>query len=144
MGWWIFLTAVSAAAAMFVPIREWKRLFLAGIGGLLIILPIDSTLAALGAFRFSFTGPTMLGLPLPYWLSYFPGGILIAHFRPAKRMQRLIYVISAAALYALIELIAIKAGLFHHLNWNILKAFILNILGFTTFMWYVEWYYYDR
>lgn len=116
MGWWIFFTAASAAAIIFVPIHKWKRLFIAGIIGMLIVLPIDSILAALGAFRFDFTGPTVARLPLPYWISYFPGGILVAHFRPAMRMQRLMYIISAAALYAFIELITIKAGLFHHLE----------------------------
>lgn len=141
MGWWIFFLIVFTTTLLLVPKDSWKRLFFAGIAGLFIVLPIDSTLVTLGAFKFNFNELNVLGLPLPYWISYIPGGILFAHFHPTKWLQRLLYIIFSAASYALIEFITMQSGLFQHLNWNILNSFILNILGFTTLTWFIEWYF---
>lgn len=139
MGWWIYLIITITIALLLVPVNKWRRLSIIGFIGMLTILPIDHALISLGAFKFNFTGLSVLGLPLPYWIGYFPGGILFAYFRPTIRIKRLLYILFSAAAFAFVELITIKLGLFIHLNWSIFNAFILNIYGFTTVTWFIEW-----
>lgn len=122
-----------------VPIKEWKRLWVAGIIGLITILPIDSTLTSLGAFEYVFSGFRVFGLPWLYWLSYFFGGLLFAYYRPFEKWNRLFYVLGFAFLLWLIEVITVLTGIFQHLQWNLLRSFVLDIFGFVFILWVFEW-----
>ncbi len=139
MGWWIFFSISCLTAALIVPFKKWINLFAIGLISMVIILFVDGSLVHLGAFQFNFKGLKIYGLPLPYWLSYIPGGILFGYIRPAARLPRLFFILAIALFYALVELITIKLGLFQHLNWSILKASILNIGCFTVLLWFTEW-----
>lgn len=134
------MSVVWLTMLVLVPAKQWKRLWIAGIIGMLIVLPIDSTLISFGAFQFNFSGLKVLGLPVPYWISYIPGGILFAYFRPVDHWWRLFYILLGAFIFMVIEFIMIRFGFFQHLNnWNLFKAFVLNIGGFTILLWFAEW-----
>ncbi|MDQ2085568.1 hypothetical protein RBH29_03860 [Herbivorax sp. ANBcel31] len=124
-----------------MPKNKWGKLFVLGLVGMVIILAIDSALIALGAIKFNFAGLNALGLPLPYWISYIPGGILFAHFYPTVWIQKFLYILFAAVSFVFVEFITIQIGLFQHLNWNIFNAIILNIGGFTIYSWFTEFYF---
>ena len=130
---------VWGVALLFIPLRLWRRLWPAGIMGMVIILLIDGILVSLNAFQFIYNGPKSYGLPVPYVVSYFAGGVLFAWYRPDGRWLRLAYVLAAALLLWVLEFIMLRLGLFDHISWNLAKAYILNICGFIIFFWMVEW-----
>jgi hypothetical protein len=140
MGWLVFDLSIWFIALLLVPLRNWKRSYVIGLAGMLIVLAIDSKLIVLGAFRYYHNGTFIYGLPLPYWLAYFPGGIFFDYFRPKSNLWRILYIFIFSALYLVIELIMKKLGYFIHLNWTVLNSYILNLFGFTVSMWIAEWW----
>ncbi|GBF33506.1 hypothetical protein DCCM_2608 [Desulfocucumis palustris] len=139
MGWLIYGILAWLTALIIIPLREWKKLWPAGIIAMSILYAIDSTLAGLGAFQFTHSDVKVSGLPVPYWLSYFPGGIVFVYYCPPIRWWKLIYILSAAAILLALELIMLRLGYFHHLNWNPFKSYILNAGGFIATLWLTQW-----
>ena len=139
MGWIIFMISVWVSALLIVPLRSWRKSWPVGIFGLACIYVLDNTLAGLGAFKFWHGGIYLSGLPLFYWVSYFPGGILFDYLRPHKHGSRLVYMLIIAAAYLIIELVMVYVGYFQYVNWNIYRAYLLNLVGFTVSMWFAEW-----
>lgn len=138
-GWFIFMVVIWSAAFLLVPIRQWKKLWSAGIFGLLISLASDTSLSSIGAFGFRHSPLNILGLPVPYWISYFAGGVIFAYFRPIGRWARMAYVFALALILWILEVIMIRLGYFVHLNWSLGKAYILNIGGFLSTFWFTDW-----
>jgi hypothetical protein len=128
-----------SAALILVPFKHWKKSWPAGIIGMLVVFFLDDTLVYLGAFKFWDGGIYLFGLSLYYWLSYFPGGIIFDYLRPHKHIWRLAYILTFAAVYLMIELVMVYVGYFQYIKWNAFMSFMLNIVGFTLMMWYVEW-----
>lgn len=139
MGWLIFDVIAWLTALKLVPSGQWKRLWPIGIIGMLANYAIDSTLVGLGAFDFNFKMGNISGLPAPYWLSYFPGGILFGYYCPEEKRLRFLYVLVAALVLLAAELIMIWFGYFYHINWNIIKSYLLNVFGFTALLWLSQW-----
>ena len=139
MGWILFMIFLWSAALILVPLKHWKKSWPVGIFGMASIYAIDSTLVYLGAFRFWHGGAYLSGLPLYYWVSYFPGGIIFDYFRPRRHIWRLLYILITAAIYLMIELIMIYFGYFQYVNWNAFMSYQLNVVGFTVSMWFAEW-----
>ncbi|MFZ5645327.1 MAG: hypothetical protein ACOY46_17280 [Bacillota bacterium] len=106
---------------------------------MILIYAIDSTFVDQGAFRFFIETESISGLPLLYWLAYFPGGILFGYYIPREKWWRLFYILLAAFVLLILELLAVYFGYFYYLNWNPFKSYILNIVGFTTMLWFAEW-----
>jgi hypothetical protein len=128
-----------STAVILVPLKHWKKSWPVGIFGMTVIYVIDGTLISLGAFRFRDGVDFLSGLPLYYWLGYFPGGILFDNLRPKEHFKKLIYIISFAAAYLFVEIVTIYLGYFRHLNWNAYNSLLLNVVGFTVTMWFAEW-----
>ncbi len=139
MGWLVFGIIAWLTALILVPLRQWKRLWPAGIIAMSVLYAIDSTLVGLGAFQFTNSNVWVSGLPAPYWLGYFPGGVLFAYYCPQIRWWELIYILFMAAILLVMELIMLGLGYFHHLNWNPVKSYILNVGGFTVTLWLIQW-----
>jgi len=104
-----------------------------------VLYTIDSTLVDLGAFAFSPGGGLISGIPIPYWAGSFAGGILFGYFIPGQPQWKPVYILAAAFLFLAAELIMVRLGTFHHINWNPFKSFLLNVFGFTITLWWAEW-----
>lgn len=139
MEWLIFMVISWALPLFLVPFIYWKAAWHIGFIGMLIIFVIDSTLISLGAFEFTYNGSTISGLPIPYWISYFPGAILFAYYKPNSHWKRLAYILITSFIFLLIELIMVRLGSFKHINWDAPKAYVLNLGGFTVLLWISEW-----
>ena len=139
MGWFIFMILAWSAALLLVPIRHWKRHWPVGIFGMASIYAIDSTLIYLHAFSFYYRGISVSGLPLHFWLSYLPGGIIFDYFIPPDNIRKPLYIMVAAALLLAIEIAMIYTGYFQHINWNAYRSHLLNVGGFIIIMWFAEW-----
>ncbi len=139
MGWFVFMVVVWVLGLVLVPVRLWKKLWLAGMMGMLVVLAIDSTLIKLGAFKSIHSGISVLGLPIPYWAGYFPGGMLFAYYRPVGRWHVLGYIAGTAFVLWLMEAIMIRLGFFQHINWDLFKAYILNVGGFIILFSLFDW-----
>lgn len=83
---------------------------------MIAIYGIDSTLAALGGFDFVSGNITISGLPLPYWIVSFPGGLLFGHFCPGERRLRLLYVFVVAVILLAIDLVMVWAGFLYYIK----------------------------
>lgn len=110
-GWLIYMIVAFVTTLLAVPVRYWQKLWGAGITGMIVILLIDHTLSSLQAFQFVHQGIRVFSLPIPYWLSYFPGGIIFAHYRPFGRWNQLLYIIGFAVFLWLLEYITGKVWL---------------------------------
>lgn len=138
-GWLIYMIIAFIVAVLAVPLKYWRGLINAGITGMAGALLIDGTLLSLQAFQFVHTGLRIFGLPVPYWISYFFGGIIFAHHRPFGKWSRFIYVLGFAVFLWLLEYIMILLGFFQHLRWTLFKSMVLNILAFTLVLAIIEW-----
>ncbi len=140
MAWLIYMIIVWTVALIFVPLKHWKKSWPVGITAMVIVFILDNTLEHLNAFKFWYGGIYLSGLPLYYWLCYFPGGIIFDYLRPYKHIWRLTYILIVAFVYLLIELVMIYSGYFQYIKWNAAMSYLLNIVGFTISMWYAEWF----
>jgi surface polysaccharide O-acyltransferase-like enzyme len=123
----------------FVPLKHWKKSWAVGIVAMVVVFSLDNTMEHLGAFKFWYGGIYVYGLPLFYWLCYFPGGIMFDYLRPHKHIWRLAYILIIAAVYLMIELVMVYSGYFQYVRWNAFMSYLLNVVGFTITMWYAEW-----
>lgn len=139
MGWIVFCIIAYLLALIIVPIKQLKRLWPAGIIALVVIYGIDSTLIGLGAFSYSFASSLLSGLPILYWISAFPGGILLAYLYPSKKPWRLLYILLAAAVYLGMELVMYLLGYFQYGLWNPVMSYFLNVGGFMAVLWLAHW-----
>lgn len=138
MGWFVFGAAAWLAGLLLVPARCWKKLWPLGIAGMVLVFFVDSTLLELGAFDFSPGTPKISGIPIPYWIAYFPGGVLFGYYCPGVKWQRGLYVLMASLVLLAMELVMVRLGYFYHLDWSVAKAYVLNAGGFTVMAWLAE------
>jgi hypothetical protein len=136
--WILFFAAAAITAAVLVPVKHWKGLLPAGITGLAAVYIIDSIFVWLGAFGYSADLLLPPGLPLFYWLSSFFGGIILFYHCPEVRNKRTVYILIAAGIFLIIELIMNLLGYFHYAKWNPAYSYILNIMGFAATLWVSE------
>lgn len=139
MEWLVFGGVAWLTGLLLVPIKYWKKLWPLGMAGMMVIFPIDTTLIDLGAIDFSSGAEKIFSLPISYWLSYIPGGILFGYYCPIGRWQKFIYILIVAFVFLIIELIMVWLGYFYHLNWNPVKSYLLNVGGFTIMLSLAEW-----
>lgn len=139
MAWIIFFIVSLLITSFLVPVKILKKIWPAGILGLIVILFIDNALSSLNAFKFHHLWISVLGLPLFYWLSYFTGGIFLAYYRPTNKRWSLVYVLVFSIVYLTPELFFVYLGYFSYINWNPFKSFFLNMGGFIIFFWLTEW-----
>ncbi len=139
MGWLIFMIVVWTVALAFVPLKHWKKTWPIGIVAMAVVYLLDSAMIYLGAFKFWHGSIYLSGLPLLYWLSYFPGGIIFDYLRPNKHIWRLVYILVIPAVYLMIELVMVYSGYFQYINWSAFMSYLLNVVGFTLMMWFAEW-----
>ncbi|HBV95998.1 MAG: hypothetical protein JL50_05120 [Peptococcaceae bacterium BICA1-7] len=139
MEWLAFGGIAWLTGLLLVPLKNWKKLWPLGIAGMIIVFTIDSTLVSLGAFKFSSSTPEISGIPVPYWLSYIPGGIIFGYYCPNERWLKLVYIAISAFALLVMELIMLWLGYFNYINWNPAKSFMLNAGGFTIMLWLAEW-----
>jgi len=136
---WVMLFLVAwLFVLVLVPVREWKRLWPAGIIGLVVVYVIDSTFVGLGAFSFTKIYPGLSGLPIFYILSIVAGSILSAHFYPDKDWKQMLFVMLMALGLLLIEVAMIRLNYFHHLSWSLARSYALNIGGFIVVLWLAQ------
>lgn len=134
MAWIILCAAAWLAALLLIPKDSFRRLWPAGIISMLVLYFIDTTLIRLGAFSYN-GSPFFSDIPVFYWTSSFPGGLLLAYFYPAVKRLRLPYVAGAAAVFLVLELIMKRLGYINYLNWNTLYSFFLDVGGFIIVLW---------
>ena len=141
LGWVIFFIIAWLTALILVPIEEWYSLWPSGLIGMSIIYIIDTALITLGAFKYSFGNKVLGDIPVFYWLSSFPGGVLLVYYYTViDRWLHFPYILLASAIFLAMEYIMIKLGYFHHLKWKISKSFVLNIIGFSVVISLVQWF----
>jgi len=137
---WIIFAGVAFLVTMqMVPLKRWKILWPLGLVAMLLIYFIDNTLIGLKAFAYSSVSPVISGIPIPYLISGFPGGILLGYFCPRELWPRSLYILLAAFVFLVLELIMFWLGHFYYINWSPVKSFFLNVGGFTVFIWVTDW-----
>lgn len=134
MVWIIFFMISCLAALVFVPLSSWKKLWPSGILTILLIYMIDNTFIHLGAFSYTAQYSAPPGIPIFYILSGIFGGIILAHFNPAEKKWRLLYVLLTSAVFLAMELIMHWMGYFHYNNWNPVNSYFLDIIGINTML----------
>lgn len=128
MEWVIFGGVAWVLTMLLVPLKRRKILWPLGLIGMLLIYIIDSTLIGLRAFSYSDGMAKISGLPFFYWLSSFPGGILLGYYCPSEPWPRAIYILLAALFFLALELIMFLLGYFFYINWTPVNSYILNIV----------------
>jgi len=134
-----FCITAWVVSIIFIPWKQWKHLYHAGIITMILIFLIDTTLISLGAFSYSDSIFILHGLPVFYWVSAFPGGALLARFYPKRVLWRFPYVLLTALLFVVMEVIMYLLGYFYYHNWNVINSFFLDIIGFTVTLWLTQW-----
>lgn len=135
MAWVFFCITAYLTAFVLVPLKEWKRLWPAGIMGLIVLYLIDGTFIRLGAFSYSPGYAAVCGIPVFYMLSGFAGGIVLAYHYPDRKRPRLFYVFIAAAVFLFMELVMHWLGYFHYIEWEPLDSYLLDVMGFSALLW---------
>lgn len=129
------LTIIFLAVLFTIPSAQIPRLWPVGVISMIVLYAIDSTLIGLGAFSYSFGNPGLAGIPLIYWLSSFPGGLLLVYLYPEKPKQQLPYIMLASAVFLAAEMVMSRLGYFLYLNWNSFYSYLLNVGGFIIVIW---------
>ena len=135
MGWIIFFGVALLLSLLFVPLVKWKRLWWAGLIGLIVVYLIDATLIQLSAIRYSYGNPVLSGLPTFYWISAFPAGVLFAYYCPTNKMWQFPYIMLASTFMLSLGFIMYILGYYHLMQWNFIKDFFLNIGAFIIVLW---------
>lgn len=139
MGWIVFFIAVVLTFIMTNPFKRFGQLWYAGIISMGALYAIDTTLQRLGAFSFQHS-PHLVGeLPTPYWLSSFFGGIVLVKYYPKKSFWKLPYILIAAFVFLILELIMHYLGYFNYHNWSLINSFFLDVSGFIVVIWLWKW-----
>ncbi|MTI49802.1 hypothetical protein [Sporosalibacterium faouarense] len=139
MVWLIFAFIVYSAMFLLVPLKKIKRTWFCGLISLIILLIIDNTFINLGAFEYINMKWIIWHIPLFYWLSGFPAGIILFHFYPKKVFWQLPYIVFMTLIFLAIEFLMIWLGYFEHINWSGINSFVLNICGFIITIWNTQW-----
>lgn len=139
LGWVVFFVVAWLTAILVVPWANWIRFWPVGLVGMIVNYGIDTTLIVLGAFRYSQGKPNLKGIPVFYLLSVFPGGLLLASFFPEVRWMQFPYILLASLVLLSMELFMKWTGYFHHMKWNPVNSFFLNITAFTLVLWLAQW-----
>jgi MFS superfamily sulfate permease-like transporter len=134
--WFVFSLGLSILAA---GKKGWLQFWPVGLVALVVVYVLDSALVNLGAFSYRYGVPALGGLPLLYFLSVFPNGIILARFYPPRRRLRLPYVLVVAALFLFVERLMIITGNFRHLHWTLEYSLVLNVIGMVLVLWLGEW-----
>jgi hypothetical protein len=100
---------------------------------------IDTTLISAGAFSYRVPAQITGGLPLLYWLSGFPGGVLLTHFYPDKEKLQFPYILLASAIFLGLELIMHFFGYIHYHKWSPVNSYFLDVFGFIIVIWIWNW-----
>lgn len=138
MGWIIFFGVSCLLFVVFVPFKNWKRLWSAGTLTMILLYLIDSTLIRLDAFSYSYGNSILSGLPTFYWLGSFFGGIILAYFYPENHKWQFPYLIFMAGIFLLMELIMYWGGYFHYNKWSPVNSYFLDFIGFTSVLWMAQ------
>lgn len=133
--WLVFFITAYLAAFITVPVKEWRRLWPAGIITVVLLYMIDSTFIKLGAFSYTTVFSFPPGIPVLYLASSFGGGIILSYLNPGKKRWILPYIILAAAVFVFFELIMSWLGSFHYKQWSPLNSLFLDIVGFSAVLW---------
>lgn len=133
MIWFILFVLLFITMAIYVPANKIKRLWSAGVLGMIILYVIDSTLIWLGAFSYSY--PYLTGLPIFYLLSAFPTSVLLCNYCPQKEILRLYYILIVSAILLILEYIVNGLGYLQYIRWNLFRSYMINITLFSTILW---------
>ena len=139
MGWVVFFGFLWVISLILVPLRHWKRLWPAGLIGMLLVYAIDTTLIGLGAFTYSLGNTFLSGLPTFYWIGIFPGSILLAYYYPSSRWRQFPYILLTSAIFLVMEITMHWFGYFQYRHWTPLKSYLLNIGGFMITLIVAQW-----
>jgi hypothetical protein len=111
----------------------------AGMAAVIVTIMLDTSLVELGAFKFSDDlFYQYRGVPLLYIFANFASGMILARLVPADGILKPIITVGLAAVFLLMEWIAIMLGYFEHLNWSLLRGLGLNIIGFIAVLWVAD------
>lgn len=139
MEWLIFLAVNLIIVLTFVPLGQWKRLWPAGLVGVVLLYLIDLLFYGLDTYAYSYGIRYLAGLPLFYLISGFPQSVFLAYLCPSKKQWRFPYILLMAAILWSMELIMFKLGFFQYHRWNLGKSYLLNIIGLTVLITYSQW-----
>ena len=139
LAWIIFFLIAMASAFLLTKFKNLKSLWPMGVATILFLYIIDSTFISLGAYGYHGTMFLLNNIPIFYLLSGFPGGILLAYFYPSTKKFQLPYILLAALLFLLLEIIMNWFGYIHYINWNILRSYILDVGAFMSLLWLGQW-----
>lgn len=134
MGWVIYFCATVLICMLLVPLKDFKRLWPAGVFTLVLLCLIDSTFIKLKAFSYSYGNGVLLGLPVLYWLGSFFQGVLLVYFYPAAEKRHFPYVAMMAGVFLIMELVMLRTGYFHYNDWNPVKSYFLDLSGFSLLL----------
>ena len=128
-----------ATCLLFVPFHKWLSLFPAGLITLIVLYLIDSTLILLNAFSYRYANPILSDLPVLYWLSGFPEGMLLVYYFPKKKHLHFPYIVLAAVVFLGMELIMLLLKYISYHNWSPVFSLFLNMGGFIDVIFLSQW-----
>ena len=139
LGWIIYFLAAVLLAAALTKFKNIRRLWPMGVVTILFLYAVDRTFIALGAYSFQDTISLLGGIPIFYLLAGFPGGILFAYFYPSKKKLQLPYILIAALLFILLEIVMKWFGYFQYINWSLSRSFFIDLGSFMAILWLGQW-----
>ncbi|MBC8079473.1 MAG: hypothetical protein H7X86_03960 [Gorillibacterium sp.] len=139
MAWVVLFVMAWLCCLLFVPLNVWRSLLPAGFISLITLYLIDSTLVSLNAFSYRYPTTFLGNLPILYWLSGFPGGMLLFHFFPKNKLLYFPYIVLASGIFLGMEIIMFVLNYIRYHNWSSLSSLILNIGGFTIVTSLSQW-----
>lgn len=139
MIWIIYFVISVIVTAILTKFKNIRRLWIMGLLTILFIYGIDGTLVALGAYSYRDPCSVLSRLPIFYLLSGFPGGILLAYFYPYMKRYQFMYILTASAIFLLLETVIRWLGYIEYNNWNLVRSYFLDIGSFMAMLWLGQW-----
>ncbi|OEF98213.1 hypothetical protein [Desulfuribacillus alkaliarsenatis] len=129
--WVLFAIAIWGICILLVKWENFKRLWIAGIIGMVLVIMIDSPLAKGGMYTFHNPGIQVFELPLFYIIGLYGGGVFLTYFYPwGYPLRGVLLLLIANAMFLPFEWFMVVTGMFEHVNWRFLYSFFINITGF--------------
>jgi hypothetical protein len=138
MIWVIYAIVVLTIVILLVKWDNFKKLWLAGVIGVVVAVLFDAPLVAGGLYEFQNIGIGFMDLPVFYLISTFAGGIFIVHFYPwGNIVKGLLFYILSSVIFMTLEALVDLIGIFEHISWSYVNSFFINIIGFiiTTYVY---------
>lgn len=136
-----WLISAVVAWVIFLLLADWPRLKYTVWGGLLTAsfqLVVDTGAMRLNLYQVE-SILKLLGSPVFFTFGVvFTMGVLIAQSLPEARSLQALNILVLTALFSMLEILFVKAGVLHYLNWNHAASVFIDLLVLTGYTWLVD------